>query len=222
MEKTDFIPPYVAILIVVITFILLLFAGGLFYIFLGYAEAQILSELLVLVVPLGYMLYKKINIKRYIGLDAKPQRILLGIILGGIVFGCDVLISVLMTSIFGPNATIEEVNRTISDISTSAKGFVLLAAALALAGICEEFTFRGFLQTSINNKYPSWIALLASALAFGFFHLDPQGIYIISAFLIGLLFGYIYHHWHSYITSAVAHASVNIIVFAMILLATQL
>jgi len=95
---------------------------------------------------------------------------------------------------------------------------------LALAGICEEFAFRGFLQTSIfkstsatkSSTYAFVIAVLISAGVFGIFHFDPQAVYTIAAFITGLALGYIYHRWN-YTTSAMAHASMNLIVLALLL-----
>jgi membrane protease YdiL (CAAX protease family) len=218
MEQKEVIPPHMAILAVVVTFILLLFVGAAFFIFLDYGVAMVLSELLIIVVPLGYMLYRKVDIRSYIGLDTKPLKFLLGIVFGISIFFFDILVSFTLVSIFGTSAAVEEANSAIMEVSASPRGLLLVIIALSLAGICEEFTFRGFLQTSINNKYSTGTALIVSSLAFGFFHFDPQAVYTISAFLIGLLLGYIYHRWHSYVMSAVTHATVNLITLAIMLL----
>jgi membrane protease YdiL (CAAX protease family) len=120
--------------------------------------------------------------------------------------------------IFGQSEAVEESNKLIIDMSSSLEGLVLVIATLTLAGICEEFTFRGFLQNAINNKYSSGVALLASSLAFGLLHFDPQAVYTISAFLLGLVLGYVYHRWHSYTVSATAHATLNLIILALAVL----
>jgi membrane protease YdiL (CAAX protease family) len=96
---------------------------------------------------------------------------------------------------------------------------------LALAGVCEEFAFRGFLQNSIfrtlkTSKPPRYafaVAVIISAAIFGLFHFDPQFVYTLAAFITGLALGYIYHRWN-YTTSATAHASMNLIVLALLLL----
>ncbi|MEM2336599.1 MAG: CPBP family intramembrane glutamic endopeptidase, partial [Candidatus Bathyarchaeia archaeon] len=96
---------------------------------------------------------------------------------------------------------------------------IFVAATLISAGICEEFAFRGFLQTAMSSKYPSWMALIASAFAFGLLlHFDPQGVYIIAAFLIGLVLGLIYHLSRSYTVCATAHATLNLIILVLTLL----
>jgi membrane protease YdiL (CAAX protease family) len=104
------------------------------------------------------------------------------------------------------------------ELSASPSGLVAVIASLSLAGICEEFTFRGFLQTAINSKYSFAIALFVSSLSFGLFHVDVQGLYTISAFLMGLVLGLIYHRFHSYTVSAITHSTLNLIVLATLLL----
>ena len=114
----------------------------------------------------------------------------------------------------------------ITGLAASPSGLAAVAISLALAGICEEFAFRGFLQNSIfkefikNAKSPKYalaVAVIISAAVFGLFHFDPQFVYTLSAFISGLALGYIYHRWN-YTTSATAHASMNLIVLAFLLL----
>jgi membrane protease YdiL (CAAX protease family) len=218
-KSSSVISPGAAILAVVVTFLVALFGGTAIVLLFGYEIAVAFSELLLIIVPLGYMLYKKVNIASYIGLDAKPLRIPLGVALGGLVFLLDMLVSILLYVVFGPSAAIEEANTEIKQLSISPTGLIAAITALSLAGICEEFTFRGFLLNAVNSKYSFIVALVVSSLAFGLFHFDLQGIYTLSAFLIGLVLGLIYHRWHSYVVSAVTHSTVNLIALALLLLA---
>jgi len=218
MEEKSIISPRVAILGVVASFLLLMFLGAIIFLLFGEGIAMVISELLVLVIPLGYMIYKGVNIKNYIGLNLSPKNITIGVVFGAVFFSFDILISILLTIIFGPSQIVEESNELLANMSSSLGGLLLVITSLSLAGICEEFTFRGFLQTAVNSKYPFGIALIVSSLAFGIFHFDPQGIYTISAFLIGLLLGYVYHRYKSYVVSAVAHTTVNLIALTLLLL----
>jgi len=219
MEKnSNAISPNVAILAVVLTFVLLQFLGTIFFILFDRAFALVAGELLLIVVPLSYMLYKRVNVREYIKLEMRPKAILLGVSLGILLFLVDLVVSTTLVSILGTSAIIEESNRLLLEISSSRQGLLLLIVALSLAGVCEEFTFRGFLQTAINSRYSFGVALLVSSAAFGFFHFDPQAVYTVSAFLLGLLLGYIYHHWHSYVITAVAHATLNLVVLTIIVL----
>lgn len=218
IKETHIIPVSEAILAVVASFLLSTFLAALIATIFNYGIAMVIGELLLTVAPLGYMLSKKIEIKKYIGLKINSKSILLGIAIGIFLVYFDALVTFILTSIFGPSKIIEESNKIITDMSRSVEGLILVTATLISAGICEEFTFRGFLQTTISNRYPSWAALIVSALAFGFIHFDPQGIYTISAFLMGLALGFVYYYWHSYILSATAHMTLNLVVLALSLL----
>jgi membrane protease YdiL (CAAX protease family) len=219
VKEDNVISPLSAVLVVVVTFILLLFLGTALYALLGPAAGMILSELLIIVAPLGYMLSKNVDIRSYVGLTIRPKNILLGITLGLLLLFFDIFVTGVLTSVLGPSKAVEESNTLIINLSSSPQGLLSVVIALVLAGICEEFTFRGFLQNAINRRYSFVPALLVSSLTFGLFHFDPQLVYIIAAFLAGLILGYVYHRWQSYVTSAVTHATVNLVVLAIALLA---
>jgi membrane protease YdiL (CAAX protease family) len=219
-EKVNTISPLNAILIMVVTFFLVLFLGAFFFLTLGDGPALILSELLILIVPLGYMLVKHINIKSYVGLDVKPKFIMLGLACGFLVLLIDILVSLVLTTIFGASQAVEESNAIITNLGSSTSGLIAVIAALVLAGVCEEFAFRGFLQSTLNRRYSFIPAVVISSVTFGLFHFDPQLVYILSAIAAGLTLGYIYHRWNSYVVSAIAHATVNLIVLATLLLAS--
>lgn len=219
MEEDDSfaISPLIAIIAVVATFILFLLVGAALVVLFGYAVAMVFGELLLIVVPLGYMLYKGVDVRRYIGLEMKPETILVGVASGVFLLFFSLFISTVLVSVFGVSEAVEESNKLVVDMSSSLEGLLSVIVSLSLAGVCEEFVFRGFLQTAINSKYSLEPALLVSSIAFGLFHFDPQGVYIVSAFLMGLLLGYIYHRWHSYVIPAVAHATLNLVTLAIML-----
>jgi len=218
MKEGSTISPLAAILAVIASWFLVQFLGYAAFVFVGYPIAQICVELLVLVIPLGYMLYKRVDIRSFIGFDTKPQNALLGITLGIAIFAFDIFIATWLVLIFGPSSAVEKSNSLVITAGSTSSGIALMAVAFLLAGICEEFTFRGFLQTAINRKHSFGTALIVSSIAFGFFHFDLQAVYTISAFLVGLIFGYIYHHWHSYLVPVAAHATVDLITMTLLLL----
>ncbi len=214
-------------LVMVVTFFVFLFLSVLSLLTLGDTPTLIISELLVLAVPLIYLLFKRIDIKSYVKIEFKAKFIFIGIGFGLLLLLLNLIISGLLTYIFGNSQAVEQSNQLLAKLSTSPLGLLAVATSLALAGICEEFAFRGFLQNSIfkrlensskYRKYSFAIAVVISALVFSFFHFDPQFVWTIGAFISGLALGYIYHRWN-YVTSVTAHASMNLIVLALILLA---
>jgi len=217
-EDGGSISPSMAVLAVVVTFVLSLFLGVAFFILFGYGVAMVFGELLLIVVPLGCMLYRGVDVRSYIGLEIRPRTILLGVAMGTLLLAFNLIISTTIVTVFGVSEAVEETNDFIINMSGSPQGLLSVVVTLSLAGLCEEFTFRAFLQNAINNKYSFGPALLVSSLAFGFFHFDPQVVYIVLALIMGLLLGYIYHRWHSYVISAVAHSTQNLITLALMLL----
>ena len=217
-EKTRAVPTLDAVLVIVVTFFLVLFLGAIFFVVLGSGPALVLSELLILIVPLGYLLVKRVNIKRYVGLDVNPKLVMLGFAAGALLLFVDIIVSFVLTSIFGVSEAIEESNAIITELSSSTSGLIAVIAALGLAGVCEEFAFRGFLQSTLTRRYSVIPAIVTSAFIFGIFHFDPQLVYILSALTAGLVLGYVYYRWNSYVVAAIAHSTVNLIVLVTMLL----
>lgn len=218
-ERVNEVSPLNAILVVIATFVLVVFLGAFFILTLGTGPALILSELLILIVPLSFMLIKRVNIKSFVGLDVKPKFIVLGLASGILLLFVNIVVSVVLTTIFGVSEAVESSNAMITDLSSSTSGLIAVIAALSLAGVCEEFAFRGFLQSAINRRYSFIPAVVISAVTFGLFHFDPQLVYILSALVAGLVLGYIYYRWNSYLVSAIAHSTVNLVVLAVLLFA---
>lgn len=224
-HKPDFAPSWEAALVIVTTFFVFLFVSTATLLTVGQGPTLIVGELLILIVPLVYLLTRRIDVRSYIKLDVNPKYILLGLGCGILLLLLNIAVSGVLTAIFGESQAVQQSNELLASLSASPGGLVIVAVSLALAGICEEFAFRGFLQTSIfksmsggkSSSRAFAVAVLISAGVFGFFHFDPQGVYTIAAFITGLLLGYIYHRWN-YTTSAIAHSSMNLVVLALLLM----
>lgn len=218
VQKSSQVSTLDGVLVIVVALVLFLLVGGILFL-INVAVSMVVGELLLLIVPLAYLLFKHIDIRSYVGADFKLKFLFLGIGLGVVLLFIDVATASAFTAVFGPSQAAEETNRIITDLSKSPMGLLAVVASLSLAGICEEFLFRGFLQNTINRRYSFLPAILVSAAIFGLFHLDPQLIYMLSTFVIGLFLGYVYHRWNSYVVSAIAHSTLNIIVLFVLLLA---
>jgi membrane protease YdiL (CAAX protease family) len=216
-QKDNRVPPWEAALVIVVTFFVTAFGGAAILLTLGYGPAGVIGEVLILLVPLIYLLSKHIDIKSYVRIDLQPKYILFGLASGAILFLVNIAVSTALAYILGTSQVVEQTNTDIITNSATTSGFIMIAASLALAGICEEFAFRGLLQNSLTKRYSFVPAVLVSALVFGIFHIDPQGFYIIAAFISGLVLGYIYHRTN-YVTSATAHATMNLIVLTFLVL----
>ncbi|MEM3695237.1 MAG: type II CAAX endopeptidase family protein [Candidatus Bathyarchaeia archaeon] len=222
VKDTQEISPGVAVLAVIASFLLMLFLGVFVFALLGEEIGEkifmVLGELLIAAVPFCYLIYKGVDIKKYIGLEINFKSIALGVVVGALLLLFDIFIIIVLTMLLGQSEAVEQSNKRIIEMSSSIEGLILVVATLTLAGLCEEFAFRGFLQTAIGGRYSSGVAIFASSLVFGLLHFDPQMVYTIAAFLLGLVLGYVYYKWRSYTISASAHATLNLIVLALALL----
>lgn len=219
------ISPIAAVMIIVITFVAFLVIIATSYIVLyelplGEQVTCVIGTLTFLLVPLVYMLHKKADIKSYIRIGKfKPKNLLLGVGLGLGTCLMGIFASHALTYVLGPSELVKEVVEIVVRLAReSVAGLVLMSLALFLAGVCEEFAFRGFLQNALASKYSFPVALTGASLAFGLFHLDPQGTYTIIAFLVGLVLGYAYNRLKSFVAVASAHATHNLVALTILLL----
>ncbi len=225
-QRNGNIPLVEAALVIIVTFFLTILLGGAFLFAFGDAVALVLGEIVILLVPLFYLLFKRVNVRNYIHIDTTPKFFALGLVAAIAMIFLNIAVSNLLFFFFGPSQAVDQSNQLILSTSTTTFGLVMVATSLALAGVCEEFAFRGFLFNSILkslsrkspqvSKYSLAVALLISAAVFGIFHFDPQGIYTLSAFISGIALGYIYYRTN-YVTSAAAHGIMNLIVLALLL-----
>ena len=219
------ISPITAVLVMVLTFVASMVVGIAVFIALsGFPLREqittVVGELTILLVPLAYMLYKKVDIKSYIRLGkSKLKNLLLGVGLGLGIWLMSIFANLVLTFIIGPSVLVEETSEIIVEfIQESTASLVLVFLSLFLAGVCEEFAFRGFLQNALGSKHSFPVALIGASVAFGLFHPDPQATYIIMGFFTGLVLGYAYHRLKSFVAVASAHATNNLISLTIVLL----
>ncbi|TRO45583.1 CPBP family intramembrane metalloprotease [Candidatus Bathyarchaeota archaeon] len=215
-EKVVPVSTLEAVLVIVVTFFLSMLLGALFFTVIGTGPALVLTELLILVVPLGYLMFKHVDIKRYVRLDVNPKLVLWGFVAATILLSVDIAVSAVLTIVFGESQAVIESNAMITELTESTEGLIYVATALTLAGVCEEFAFRGFLQSTLTRRFSFIPAVIVSAVTFGLFHFDIQLVYILSATTAGLVLGYVYHRWNSYIVPVIAHSSVNLLVLLVL------
>lgn len=216
-EKVNYIPPMDAVLVVIVTVFITMFLGGALYLLADTAVTLVIGEALIAVPPLAYMLYTRVNIAEYVGLKIGVRVILRGLVLALALLLLGLCISAVISVTLGESEAVEESTNLLRELGQSPTGLLAAVTTCILAGVCEEFTFRGFLQKSISSKYSPRLAMLASSVAFGLLHFDPQGVYIILSFALGVALSYAYHKWRSYTSNAIAHALYDLIALALAL-----
>lgn len=127
------------------------------------------------------------------------------------VFSATYVLNLLIEQANIPN-TLEE---TFIDMSHNPFGILSIAL---MAPILEEFLFRGAIQGHLQAtcKKP-WVAIVISSLIFGVVHMNPAQIPF--AFLLGMMFGWLYFRTGSLLPGIVGHvlnnsiAAVNMIIY---------
>ena len=86
-----------------------------------------------------------------------------------------------------------------------------------LAPLLEEVMFRGAIQGRLmRNVRTPWTAIIAAALVFGVFHMNP--IQIVYATMLGVVFGWIYYRTGSLMSVIVGHVLNNSVATVVTLL----
>lgn len=127
------------------------------------------------------------------------------------VFAAMYVLNLLIEQIGLPNSNEE------AFIAMSRNPLGLLSIAL-LAPILEELLFRGAIEGNLLREWRSpWGAIVVSSLIFGVVHMNPAQIPF--AFLLGMMFGWLYYRTGSLLPGVVGHvlnnsvAAVNMILY---------
>lgn len=135
------------------------------------------------------------------------------------VFAAMYVLNLLIEQVGIPN-TMED---TFIEMSRNPLG--LLSIAL-LAPILEEMLFRGSIEGHLLNTWQNpWGAIIVSSLVFGVVHMNPAQIPF--AFLLGVMFGWLYYRTGSLLPGIIGHvlnnsvAAVNMILYGDIPLEEQ-
>lgn len=91
----------------------------------------------------------------------------------------------------------------------------IAAAAVALAPVCEEIAFRGYVQTALALRRGPAAAIAGSAVLFAAIHLDPVRFPALLA--LGAIFGWLAWRAGSIWPAVAAHAANNAITAALVL-----
>ncbi len=94
---------------------------------------------------------------------------------------------------------------------------VLVVLTVLVIPFFEELFFRGLIQTTLMRLGRPWLAILLSALVFGFAHSGvPQTVPTI--FVLGLALGYVFYRTRSLAASFALHALFNLLNLTLALL----
>lgn len=113
------------------------------------------------------------------------------------------------------SVVLEPVLNLLPDVpNVYGRGVWAFLTLVVMAPLFEEVIFRGVILESARAKYGVMAAWLLSSLVFGLVHLHPT--VVVNAFVVGLVFGFIYIKSGSLWSSIILHAVNNGIAFLLL------
>ncbi len=164
-------------------------------------DLTLLYYLVQMLPPIAYIVWLRHKAQRPSALHFGVRRVNLPILLWGV--------AVLLSSsvVLEPLLLLfpKEEYQNVTDM-VGLGGWAILSVVVC-APILEEILFRGLIFESCRERFGSGAAVLISALLFGLVHGVP--VQIINAFVVGLIFGYIYLRTGSLLSVIILHAINN-------------
>ena len=139
----------------------------------------------------------------YVGLKRDNYKSLTPLVLG-------VSVVFIFSAMYVLNLLIEQTGlpNTMEDtfLAMSRNPMGILSITL-LGPMLEELLFRGAIQGELQRQMKPWKAIIVSSLLFGLVHMNPAQIPF--AFLLGMLFGWLYYRTGSLLPGLVGHVLNN-------------
>ena len=173
---------------------------------ISFSWGLILTEIFFIFLPAWLMFRKeKINLRQLqIFLKPNGSLLLVSSLLGMGAWFVGSMIEILMVQITGYQTEIVP-----GIIPTSVFQAVLIFFGFAIAApVCEEFVFRGIIQSTYQKYYSPMIAIVAASFLFAFFHMRLQGFP--GLIPVALILGFTYWRTRSLLASMVVHFANNL------------
>ncbi len=218
-KKKDFPEPLEALMVVLLSFVFLIVLVFLYGALSGAQDPvemmnrarfiYIFGGVLFFIIPLIYAIIKHYNIRKVFRLNSVPPAMLVVAFVTG-----------LALSVAG-----DELDRLVQMIIPSPDWLAqmllplkaqnplewveIIAGAVVIAAFSEEFLFRGFLQTALENKGDVTRAVLLTSIAWTLVHQNPY--WAIQIFIVGIIIGFVAWRGNSIWPSMIVHGTYNLI-----------
>jgi membrane protease YdiL (CAAX protease family) len=199
-----------ALLLVVVVIV-----GGISTVVFGFHITVVLGELIILLVPLSFLHVGGYSFRGFMAYRGKLN--LSFWILTGI---ASISLFLITNDISGylhqllPRPEIQkEALLKVFLAKTWPEYLFRIFAAGVLAGFCEEFAFRGFLQSVFSKRLGGIKGFVLTAFLFAVLHLDPWNF--APAFLLGAFLGYLVYLTGNLWVAIWVHFFVNSIAFSI-------
>ncbi len=195
--------------VVLVGFLLLVYAGGLLQTHYG-LNGVAASQIVLAAFPLLMAVYTRKNVRKTFNLK-KPKvgtgtaRAWTGSLIMG--FGMillGIVISDIMAEVFPTEG--QAFYSTIENMFSGSALWVW-AVVSVFPAICEELLFRGYILSGFRSRYPEWATVLAVGVCFGVFHTSVMRFP--GTCLLGMAFAFIVCRTGSIIPGMILHCLNN-------------
>lgn len=100
--------------------------------------------------------------------------------------------------------------------SDPAARHVTMISLLAIAPICEELFYRGFIYGNLRARLSPWATNGVTAVVSAAAHIDGTGYYPVIVFAVSLLFGWLREVSDSLWPAIILHSIVNLVALAVV------
>ena len=206
--------------------------------------AQIITGLIVIILMMTVISRRT---KAAISRGFTHHNILVGLISGAVMYGVEIVVSLVLTAIYGD--TINNANQTSLDALAKESPLIFILLVCLVAPVIEELIFRYYLYKPLENTHRWWhldanaelstsqrrvnfvIALVISTVLFSAIHLSSSllshtlatDIKTLPLYLIpSLLFGIMYYKTKHVATPIITHITYNCITAALMFLSNEI
>lgn len=165
------------------------------------------SKSLFLIVPFYYASKKKYSLNTLFRFNPiSGNTIAISIILALSLFVIVDEIDRLITAFIPPPDAIKEMMKPVQ-IDGFFQWILIFIGSVIIAAIAEESLFRGFLQSTLENKGDPTRAVILTSVSWAIIHLNPY--WAIPVFVLGVFIGYVAWRTKSLLPAIIIHASYN-------------
>ncbi|MCR5154879.1 MAG: CPBP family intramembrane metalloprotease [Lachnospiraceae bacterium] len=164
----------------------------------------------------GFFWYRGVFRKEDAGIKSLSPKIFLPMVLLGI--GGQFVISLVLTKVTEiiPAGITEQYSQMMESVLAEGNVFLSAVSTVILAPMAEELLYRGISLGYAKRSLSVISAALLQAVLFGIYHANIiQGVY---AFLIGLVFAYVYLLFNTIWASILLHACFNAAAYLSVLM----
>ena len=199
-EKTVAFNIFTSVLLLIIIYLLGLYASLLFATTSKYVIISILPLTALIVILISSILVK-LDFKKAFKFQKFDFKQFMYLLL--LLVGTRVLSEYIITIIANLFPKLVDDFGVVANTLTVDNIYLGLLTIAILPAIAEELLFRGIVYNSFTKKYGPIIGIIISALLFGIYHMNwLQGI---NAFFLGLVFGYAYYKTKSIFAPMIMH-----------------